>query len=153
MQLSKQVNVVDIRCGSGKIYVCKFKSGSYTTNCIQATTNNVNNLGAGSYLGQCVTTVTKATQTVIEEVRPIETFNVSAYPNPSTSSFNIIVRSQNQFEKIYLRIMNVNGQIVEKRNDVVPGEIIKIGQKYISGMYFVQVIQGDKNETVKLIKQ
>jgi len=153
LQLSKQVNVVDIRCGTNKIYVCKFKNGSYTTNCIQATANNVNSLGAGSYLGQCTSLVITAKQSIIEEVKPIDAFNVSAYPNPSNSSFNIVVRSQNQSEKIYLKVMNVNGQIVEKRNNLFAGEIIKIGESYISGMYLVQVIQGNKNETIKLIKQ
>jgi hypothetical protein len=67
-QVSKQMNVVDIRCGISKIYVCKLKNGAYTSNCIQASTNIVNNLPTGSYLGQCTSQLITTKQTPIDEV-------------------------------------------------------------------------------------
>ena len=151
MQLSKQVNVVDIRCGGNKIYVCKFKNGSYTTNCIQATTNNVNNMGAGSYLGQCASQVITARQTMIEEVRPIDEFKIDVFPNPSNSSFNVIIQSSDQTEKVQLKIINIAGQIMEIRN-IAPGQSLRIGERYRPGTYLIQVMQGNQTKIAKVIK-
>src|SRR4030095_6673337 len=57
-QVSKQVKVVDIRCGTNKVTVCQFKNGSYTTTCVSSSAKTINGLPAGSYLGACVQTVT-----------------------------------------------------------------------------------------------
>jgi uncharacterized delta-60 repeat protein len=150
-QVTKQISVVDITCGNGKIYVCKFKNGTYTTNCIQATTNNVNNLPAGSYLGPCAPT-TSLREKNIEERKFVE-FTVDAAPNPSNHSFTMIVNSSDLKAPVNIKVINVNGQIVELKNNILPGQTFKIGESYRPGIYFVEVMQGDLRKSLKLIKQ
>ncbi len=150
-QVTKHINVVDIRCGNGKIYVCKFKNGAYTTNCIQATTNNVNNLGAGSYLGQCTSQLITTKQPAVDEVKPIDGFTVDVYPNPSASSFNVTVQSPDVKEKIQLKVINIAGQMIETKN-INSGQTLRLGENYRSGSYVIQAIQGNQRKTIKVIK-
>jgi hypothetical protein len=49
--------------------------------------------------------------------------------------------------------MNVDGKVMELRNDILEGEKINLGQKYQSGVYFAMIIQGKNQKVLKLIKQ
>ena len=150
-QTSIQINVVDIRCGANKIYVCKFKNGNYTTNCVQATANTVNNQPAGSYLGECTSQLITTKQSPIDEVKPIDIFSVEAYPNPSAGSFNVLVQSPGPAKNIQFKVLNIAGQLIETRN-VKSGELVRLGDNYRPGTYLVEVIQGNQRRTIKLIK-
>jgi len=53
---------------------------------------------------------------------------------------------------IILKVINVNGQVVEVRK-INSVQTFKIGENYKSGIYLVEVIQGRERKTIKLIKQ
>jgi hypothetical protein len=58
-QVSKQVSVNDIRCGTDKVFMCELsKNGGTKTVCIPMT--KVTSEPAGSYLGQCPALITKS---------------------------------------------------------------------------------------------
>ena len=153
-QVSKQINVVDIRCGTNKITVCQFKNGSYSTTCVSSSPKTINSLNAGSYLGPCVQTLTakageinKATETTIA----IEDLKVTVMPNPSSTNFRIFVSGNNLKEPVKLIISDMLGRVIETRITYA-GQIITIGEKYRSGTYAVRIIQSKKIRQLILIK-
>jgi len=80
-------------------------------------------------------------------------FEVTAFPNPANHFFNVTIRSNNQEEKIGLRVVDVLGRVVENRGSVTEGKTFKIGETYRPGIYFVEIIQGRERRMLKLIKQ
>jgi hypothetical protein len=105
-------------------------------------------------------TVTQPTQQVVTEARAAEViepvtraFQLKAFPNPSTAYFNVQVESDNVKEKINVRVMDLYGRTIEVVNNVISGQTIKLGGAYRPGIYFVEMIQGNRRQQVKLLKQ
>jgi uncharacterized delta-60 repeat protein len=87
------------------------------------------------------------------EARAPEVLNkldVITYPNPSTNSFSITVQSKVK-EKITMQVMDMYGRIIETRN-VTVNSIVKFGDHYRPGTYFVRIIEGKEHKEIKLIK-
>jgi hypothetical protein len=84
------------------------------------------------------------------EVVPIA---LKAYPNPSTNKFTVNVQSSNREEKIQVRVMDLNGRVVEMFNNLSANQTLQIGSNYRPGMYIVEMIQGNERKQLKLIKQ
>jgi hypothetical protein len=88
IQVQKQINVVDIRCGNNKINVCQFKNGSYSTACVSSSPKTINGLPAGSYLGACVQAltsseiITETSSKIIPEENIAENFQVKSDAKP-----------------------------------------------------------------------
>jgi hypothetical protein len=89
------------------------------------------------------------TETISEQ----KTFNMKAFPNPTTNQFNVRVESDNVKEKINLRIFDLSGRTVELLWNINAGQTLQIGSKYRPGMYIVEMIQGNNRKQLKLIKQ
>jgi uncharacterized repeat protein (TIGR03803 family) len=79
-------------------------------------------------------------------------FDARAYPNPSTSSFTIKVSTNNRKEVISMTVTDVNGKVIEKRNNLTAGQTLQIGSEYRPGIYFVEMLQGKARKQVKLLK-
>jgi hypothetical protein len=47
----------------------------------------------------------------------------------------------------------MQGKLIEARTNVALNSSIQLGYSYYPGVYFVQIIQGDKKAVVKLVKQ
>ena len=73
-----------------------------------------------------------------------------AYPNPSANNFSIIIHGDAK-EKILMEVVDMHGRVIEKKN-VAANSIIKFGEKYVAGTYFVRIRQNEKQKTIKLIK-
>jgi hypothetical protein len=100
--------------------------------------------------------LTKSSESIIQNeikksVKKIDIFNVSAYPNPSGNYFTLKIETASN-EKIDLRVMDVTGRLIEEKKNVSASDILKLGEKYINGVYIVEVAQSNKRRTVKLIK-
>ena len=76
--------------------------------------------------------------------------NISIYPNP-TSQFLNIVSNSSIINKMQLQILNSLGQIVFNDEICTTNSKINI-ENYPSGMYFIKLIQKDKQQTFKIIK-
>ncbi|MDQ3683753.1 MAG: T9SS type A sorting domain-containing protein, partial [Bacteroidota bacterium] len=77
--------------------------------------------------------------------------SVKALPNPSYGAFNVQTEGGST-DKISMRIMDMQGRLVEQRQNVQPNQVLQIGENYSSGTYFVEVLQGAKRKQMKLVK-
>jgi hypothetical protein len=115
-------------------------------------------LGGGSIMIHIPPVGGKKTSDVSAEAHYAEViatagFNVKAFPNPSTSSFNLQLESDNLKDKINIRIVDLYGRTVEVIKGASSQQILKIGATYTPGIYFVEMIQGSRHKQIKLLKQ
>ena len=78
-------------------------------------------------------------------------FKVTIYPNPTVGDFNIKVISSST-EPVMMKIMDVNGIVVQQATRVTKQGYIGITNRLAGGTYFVEVTQGNNRQVVKLIK-
>ena len=71
-----------------------------------------------------------------------EIISVSAYPNPSTTEFNVMVLAKGQAE-IEVTVMDIRGAIVETKK-TRPYQRIKVGRNLPNGTYVIRAVQGNK---------
>jgi trimeric autotransporter adhesin len=79
------------------------------------------------------------------------TFDAQVAPNPSQTDFMLTVHSSNTTRAAYVRIFDMSGRLIEEKRGAI-GEPIRFGGMYLTGMYIVQVMQGDNLKVVKVIK-
>jgi hypothetical protein len=84
-----------------------------------------------------------------ESVRETD-LKVMAYPNPGTINFSLIVQSEVN-ESIAMQVVDMNGRIIQAMN-VKPNSIIRVGENYKAGIYFIRLMQGKEHKEIKLIK-
>jgi Secretion system C-terminal sorting domain len=146
----KTVTVIDIRGGNknDKVKVC------HNSNTIVVDGNSmIAHLAHGDMLGAC--SISSNTITGKEKNNETATalqLSVIAMPNPTSNSFSIHIRAANSIEKISLRISDVFGRTVEQKTNLSAGQTISFGNKYQSGIYFAEVLQGNERKVVKLVK-
>ena len=99
--------------------------------------------------GNAVTT-REAMQAPVSESH---TFNLSAYPNPTTSQFTLQIQSSDLNEKVQVRVYDLSGRTVQQFNNLAPNQSLRIGGMYRPGMYFVEMIQGGQRKQLKIVKQ
>jgi hypothetical protein len=80
-----------------------------------------------------------------------EDLKVVAMPNPSSTNFRIAITSDNAKDPVQMIVTDMLGRIIESRKTTA-GQVITIGDKYISGTYAVRIIQGRKTRQLTLIK-
>jgi len=105
-----------------------------------------------SSMNSSLTSANSSQKTEMEaaETKAINDLNVIAYPNPSINNFYITVQASTK-EKITMQVMDMYGRIIETRN-VSANSIIRFGDRYRAGTYFVRVIQGKQHKELKLVK-
>jgi hypothetical protein len=96
---------------------------------------------------------TEAMSTQVQASAPTLNFDLKAYPNPTTSYFNVKLESSNITQPMTLNVVDVSGKVIETRKNLVAGQTFQLGANYRPGMYFVELIQGDTRRIVKLVKQ
>ena len=106
----------------------------------------INNSNAGA------TTINTNQKAYIEAVgdKAYAGLDAIVYPNPTSNSFSMIIRG-NQQGKILMQVLDMLGRVIETKN-VVANSVIKFGEKYRAGTYFVRIMQNDDQEAIKLIK-
>jgi ELWxxDGT repeat protein len=78
-------------------------------------------------------------------------FDVKVYGNPSQTEF-ILKAVTNSKEYMLLKVTDVNGRLIETRQKISPDKIIRLGERFIAGSYFAEIIQGNNRRVIKLIK-
>jgi hypothetical protein len=78
-------------------------------------------------------------------------FDVKVLGNPTSTSFimNVITNSE---EKISMRIFDAQGRLIEERQGLQPMETLRVGERYINGMYMAEIRQGKNLKTIRLVK-
>lgn len=88
----------------------------------------------------------------------IEALNVSgklvvtAMPNPAPSYFTVITNSSND-EKLTITVRDVMGRTLEQYANRPANGTVTIGKNLAAGIYFAEITQGSKSQTLKLIKK
>jgi len=82
----------------------------------------------------------------------IDDLKILVLGNPSESYFMLVPES-NSDAPIEMKVVDLNGKVLDIRRKIIPGEFIKIGDNYTVGTYFAEFIQGNKRKVVKLVKQ
>jgi uncharacterized delta-60 repeat protein len=78
--------------------------------------------------------------------------SVTAAPNPSHSYFEVII-SSNFADKINARLLNNKGNVINTIDNIIVPKSLKIGDRLMPGIYFLEVTQSGITKTIKLIKQ
>ncbi|MBK7557678.1 MAG: HYR domain-containing protein [Chitinophagaceae bacterium] len=87
----------------------------------------------------------KFTETVVPGL------SITAWPNPSVNYFNLKVTSQSK-ENVLIKMYDMAGKLVQVKRGAA-GDNYILGEGVVSGMYFIEVSQGDKTARTKVVKQ
>ncbi len=82
----------------------------------------------------------------------VKDFKVTATPNPSSNYFTLSIKS-NLDKAVSVKIMDAAGRLVETKLNAPANSTLQIGDKLLPGVYFVEVLQGNKVQRLKLVKQ
>ncbi len=99
------------------------------------------------------TTTSREVMEVDKQEKSFDKLQVVAYPNPTNKYFSIQIKTNDLKTTLQMQTFDKNGKLLERRNDIVPGSIIRLGETYRAGIYFAQFIQGQQRTTVKLVKR
>jgi len=81
-----------------------------------------------------------------------EGFNITVYPNPVSSFFNLAVTTIDKQTPVDIRILNTDGKVMSVQK-AAANTTLRIGaEKWRSGVYMVEVKQGTQRKVVKLVK-
>ena len=72
--------------------------------------------------------------------------------NPSSTYFRLQPVSSDKKQRMVIRVMDVNGRIMEQFDQLKEGQTLQIGGAYRQGLYFAELIQGKQRKVVRLIK-
>lgn len=155
--ITKTVTVVSVLSGASmnKITLCYFPPGNPNSPVtIHVSPNAVANLlGNAAVLGPCPQVEARPGITLQTQIVKSQELLINASPNPSASNFRILISGDHHSSRISLRIVTLNGQVVEMRNNVPTGVTLVMGNTYKPGIYFAEVVQGGKTSRILLVKQ
>lgn len=150
--LTPPINVVDIRCGTGKkklllCHVPEGNPGNPQTLCIGPTAVPPH-LALHQYdcLGPCSLYYPRMTP-MIEGGD--DDFFVMSFPNPFDNGFNLYILSASN-DEIKVNIYDMMGRMAERYDNVT--EETLIGAKLAEGMYTAEVRQGDNRKMLSIVK-
>lgn len=151
-KVSKQINVVDISCGSKekKVLVCRAglpHFSSAKTDCISITAVGAA-LKNGAYLGNCdAGCITKNYLSFNHNGHLSE---LEIYPNPSSTTFHMLVKSVEN-NALTIVIWDGVGKVIETIKTQT-NTTIELGAAYRPGIYFFELLQGNTAVRGKLVK-
>jgi hypothetical protein len=78
--------------------------------------------------------------------------SVTVWPNPSRDLFTLSIHTTSH-EPFRLRVLDAMGNLAETRNGIGASTTFQIGVNFYHGIYMVEVMQGEKRQILKLIRQ
>lgn len=82
----------------------------------------------------------------------IEKLEATAYPNPTEHFFNVRIISSNDKDVVEIRVFDMNGKMVQQQRGSA-GQVYRLGDQLITGMYMIEVRQAGKKATTTVVKQ
>jgi len=80
-----------------------------------------------------------------------QSFGVKAWPNPSNTTFNVQLVSENYDDKATIYVFNMNNILVHTA-EFRAGDKYNFGNELAVGVYIVKVVQGKNMKHVRLVK-
>lgn len=147
--ITQTIQVVDVRCGA-RVTVCAYSRRSgYTTTCV-ATAQVATNLSNGATLGSCPATAAKQVAPPPLEEKAKQPLVANAVPNPSPGYFTVLI-SGGSDEALQIRVTDAVGRLIESRL-TTPNASLRIGERYLPGIYFIELFQGKERVVLKVVK-
>lgn len=168
---SISICVTDVRSASNKITICHAgANGAPSQTLVVSAAEVATHLLShpGDRLGSC--NQTPCNSSIVYAVSPIkgavesqiknlaaeantvvEELNVLVMPNPSTTYFTLKISSKNQ-TPVNMRVVDAAGRVIEAKQQLAPNSTLQIGHNYGSGIYIVEMMQGNTRKAVQLIK-
>jgi hypothetical protein len=81
----------------------------------------------------------------------VDDLTVLVMPNPSSTYFTLKLSSRFQ-TPVNMRVVDASGRVIEAKQQLSPNSTLQIGHNYVSGIYIVEMIQGNLRKSVQLIK-
>jgi hypothetical protein len=72
--------------------------------------------------------------------------------NPSSNHFVLNIQTDNNLEKITVRVFDLHGRMVESKANLQGSQLLKIGSDLRPGFYIVELRQGKQMQKSKLVK-
>src|SRR6185369_11566151 len=85
-------------------------------------------------------------------VQPTEKLAVSVNRNPSYTDFTLLTKT-NSDKPVSFIVTDVLGRVMERKVNVAANTTVQLGSRLQAGIYFVQIIQGNRSQQLKLIKK
>lgn len=145
---SKTIDVLDVRSGKklDKVTVCHNGGNSISISASAVPAH----LAHGDMLGGCTITSPAANARMGEAA--ISKLTVQVLPNPSPVAFTLLIIGLNPAETATLRIMDIQGRILEQRTNISPSQRLTVGESFKAGIYFAEITQGSERKVIKLLK-
>jgi len=150
---TKEIKIIDVRCDD-KVKICRKKgNSSFETECMPQGAV-ADQIASGAYLGECKTggRILEPGNTVQDAATTMNQLSVGVLPNPSTNYFTLVLKTTSH-EPLQIAIKDEVGRLVETIRPANRNSSVKIGGGYWPGIYYAEVIQGNKRKVVKLLKQ
>jgi hypothetical protein len=167
---SNTINAEDVRCfagnsGNAKVTLCH-KTGSTKNPCVTICVDAEavpDHLAHGDFYGKCTSNCMPSHpldalvgSSTLESTQDTATAKITAfgakiYPNPSSNYFNLSLNSVSN-ENVKITVVDAVGRVIEQRTNVAANSTIQIGHNYQSGIYFVEVLQGNDRVVLRLAK-
>ncbi|HEU5165292.1 MAG TPA: T9SS type A sorting domain-containing protein, partial [Chitinophagaceae bacterium] len=152
--------VLDIRVegtDGKKVYICHAPPGNPGNG--QTLAVNVNSVKdhlishSSDKLGKCGQDPCSQQSRLMTSTKMIvgESFKVSVLPNPSKTSFTLLIESNNELP-VNIRILDVQGREINRLGNISANSIIKLGDKLNTGFYLAEILQGEERKIIKLVK-
>jgi hypothetical protein len=87
----------------------------------------------------------------LKEILPVK-FDVAVFPNPTNRYFNLRIHSNDLSTKLQMQVYDQQGRLLEKRDNLDAGSLIRLGENYHPGVYIIRIIRGKRYSEVKLVK-
>ena len=142
---------------TGTIYLFLSSAGTYTVTysfsngiCSNTTmtTVRINNCNDDDRI---TNTNTNGVDPKTQALRVNTKLEITAYPNPTESYFNLKVKSTSAAE-VQIKVFDISGKLLQVLKGS-PDQTFRFGDRFIAGAYVVEVLQGEKQVTAKIIKQ
>ncbi len=95
---------------------------------------------------------------IVKEIptTPVETtggeeLNIAVLPNPTSSSFNLIVNGKRK-GLASVKVIDISGRVVERHEKVPTNGLFRLGQRLAAGSYLIEVVQDDHKKIIRVIK-
>lgn len=90
-------------------------------------------------------------KTTAPEARINSAIKILAYPNPSTTEFSLSLSGFNE-GNVSIKVTDYLGRQVFQAEGS-SNRVYRFGKNFIAGIFIVQVIQGDKKLSTRVIKE
>ena len=99
-----------------------------------------------------------AEQLIVKEIPKIpiealggEGLKVAVLPNPTSSSFNLLINGKRK-GLASVKVIDISGRVVERHEKIPPNGLFRLGQRLAAGSYFIEVVQEDQKQIIRVIK-